>query len=95
MRVLVRQHATRGATEPICGLHDDGQLRTEDVTRCPAEIEKQLTDLAIAHFIQATVQFAIHSHWVQVIPWARRLAQFPETLDQVADALWFIVVFVV
>jgi hypothetical protein len=49
-----------------------------------------LADLAIAQSIQAITQCATHSHCVQVIQWARRLAQFPLTLDQVAGAPRFI-----
>jgi hypothetical protein len=92
---LFRDQASRGATEPIYGLRDDAFLRTGEVTLCPAEIGKQLANLAIAQSIQAISQCAIHNHCVQVIPWARRLTQFPETLDQVADALRFIVKLIV
>jgi hypothetical protein len=54
-----------------------------------------LADLAIAQSIQAITQCDTHSHCVQVIQWARRLAQFPLTLDQVAGAPRFIVELIV
>ncbi|HEX7423000.1 MAG TPA: hypothetical protein VF311_03805 [Terriglobales bacterium] len=46
----------------------------------PAEIEKQLADLAITQSIQAMTQSATQNHCVQSINGARGLAQFPLTL---------------
>jgi hypothetical protein len=59
-------------------------------TLCPAEIEKQLADLAITQPIQAITQCATQNHCSQSINGARRLAQVPLTLDQVAGAPRFI-----
>jgi hypothetical protein len=61
----------------------------------PAEIEKQLADLAITQSIQAMTQSATENHCGQSINEERRLAQFPLTLDQVAGAPRFIVELIV
>jgi hypothetical protein len=61
----------------------------------PAEIEKQLADLAIAQSIQTMTQSATENRCSQSINGALRLAQFPLTLDQVAGAPRFIVELIV
>jgi hypothetical protein len=47
----------------------------------PAEIEKQLADLAIVQSVQAITQCASQNHCPQSINGAPRLAQFPLTFD--------------
>jgi hypothetical protein len=64
---LIHDCAPCRAAESIYGLRDDDLFRTVEVTLWPAEIEKQLPDLAIAESIQAVIQCATHSNCVQMI----------------------------
>jgi hypothetical protein len=78
---LIRDCASLGTTEPIYGVRADDQFGTAQMKLRPAEIEKQLADLAIVQSIQVITQCATQNQCGQSINRARRLAKFSLTFD--------------